>query len=284
MVAQIWAVQSSTFGGLGLFAMQDIPPDTVILEEPPMLKICDDDVHASHRSQYVCTAVNMLPSTIRAKFRQLHGADPTRSQAYQDGRILHLNAFGTAINGDVWSVVYETISRANHSCRPNAGLTHNRLVSSRYIAAGSEILINYLLDETLLYTPRQKELWECWNFRCACEACTDHITNNEKRLLMKRLQQHVVLGNRGTRSAAPILDEHIEKIETYIRLVREEGRVGTDIFLANLALFKIYLLKDTLDKAYEVLKSTQRLGEVWQMNWFAGEFAKYLSERIKSIG
>ncbi|CAK9059696.1 unnamed protein product [Durusdinium trenchii] len=75
--------------------------------------------------------------------------------------------------------VCDLISRANHSCRPNATLCPEesgiiRLVASTSLKPGDEVLISYLSGEDLLRPTwaRQRELQRGpWGFTCACTRC-----------------------------------------------------------------------------------------------------------------
>jgi hypothetical protein len=74
--------------------------------------------------------------------------------------------------------VYETISRLNHSCDPNAvvqteGDERQRIVAATSIAIGDEISISYL--GLMLYSEtsvRQAQLSQTKHFDCACTRCT----------------------------------------------------------------------------------------------------------------
>lgn len=72
------------------------------------------------------------------------------------------------------------ISRANHSCDPNASRSllpngQMALVAVQPIGAGEEITCSYLIDADLL-KPQQKrhEVLAPWNFRCECSRCSGH--------------------------------------------------------------------------------------------------------------
>jgi hypothetical protein len=77
--------------------------------------------------------------------------------------------------------VYETISRLNHSCNPNAvvqteGDERQRIVGATSIAVGDEICISYL--GLMLYSEtsiRQAQLRQTKHFDCACTRCTTEI-------------------------------------------------------------------------------------------------------------
>jgi len=69
--------------------------------------------------------------------------------------------------------LYETGSRFNHSCRPNAMHTAlGTVVAVQEILAGSEITVSYLdVDALLLPTPARQAKLSTWGFRCQCSEC-----------------------------------------------------------------------------------------------------------------
>eukprot|EP00388_Colpodella_angusta_P020983 GDKJ01052983.1.p1 GENE.GDKJ01052983.1~~GDKJ01052983.1.p1 ORF type:complete len:390 (+),score=50.57 GDKJ01052983.1:27-1196(+) len=74
--------------------------------------------------------------------------------------------------------LFNTISRTNHGCLPNAQQVNNTLVSLREIQEGEEILICYTheCNRTLMFDERQIMLKNHWGFLCECVACSDPIS------------------------------------------------------------------------------------------------------------
>jgi SET domain-containing protein len=104
-----------------------------------------------------------------------------------DASIVERNAFGfenLAQNSNIkWLVVYNDISRINHSCVPNARtsdiwtslnanptpnhLGRMKVIATKDIEAGDEIFIEYLTDQNFWLQPRatrQAELLAHWRF------------------------------------------------------------------------------------------------------------------------
>lgn len=80
-----------------------------------------------------------------------------------------------------WLRVYDDISRANHSCQPNAVAHHDRICGMGVLRAlqnignGQEIFIDYLssIEESVnLLSNRQAELLNNYGFTCQCPVCS----------------------------------------------------------------------------------------------------------------
>lgn len=74
--------------------------------------------------------------------------------------------------------VFATISRANHSCQPNArfkfgpGRTYCSLVAMRRLAAGDEITVSYISESNMLLPiSHRRKMLSNWNFTCCCPRC-----------------------------------------------------------------------------------------------------------------
>ncbi|KAL1660760.1 hypothetical protein GGF50DRAFT_130014 [Schizophyllum commune] len=86
----------------------------------------------------------------------------------------------------IFSVVLEDISRANHSCRPNASNFFDTkwfamvLRAVRPIKAGEEICISYY-TVCAPYQERKTAL-ASYGFECKCEACLDPVVSDARRL------------------------------------------------------------------------------------------------------
>ena len=111
--------------------------------------------------------------------------DATKQQSEDDtnhgnktpGGILRTNGIDDATNH---ANLYETLSRINHSCAPNAirystdasngGVA---VVAQRDIPEGDEILISYMdgADEGMGVDERRVHLKQQYHFHCVCELC-----------------------------------------------------------------------------------------------------------------
>lgn len=81
--------------------------------------------------------------------------------------------------------MYLAIARLNHSCTPNAQQTHlpetseEVLYAARDIMEGEEINDSYI-DLRQDTASRQATLQEIYRFTCACEACSDDVSDAER--------------------------------------------------------------------------------------------------------
>lgn len=92
--------------------------------------------------------------------------------------------------------LYDTISRFNHSCRPNAMLGYNpsrakgSIRALRQIATDEEIVIDYMSDHDTSFKKgalRRTALFAHWSFYCDCSACheqqhTDDSQDDTRRV------------------------------------------------------------------------------------------------------
>ena len=116
---------------------------------------------------------------------------------YKVWRILWANSvYIGKKNGLKEKGVYHTISRINHSCKPNvvfglveAGENKMNITTCRAINKNQEILLNYIGAESIFNTKkeRQAELEENWHFICQCQVCS---------LTGKQLDQNDLVRNR----------------------------------------------------------------------------------------
>ncbi|EDQ85613.1 uncharacterized protein MONBRDRAFT_11753 [Monosiga brevicollis MX1] len=94
------------------------------------------------------------------------------------------NTFGWCDTFDMSSfgaVVYAELSRANHSCQPNAAVVYNGaaavLRSMRDIPEGEEVCISYV-DPTLARDVRRRELVQSYGFACDCARCATEASQD----------------------------------------------------------------------------------------------------------
>jgi len=115
-----------------------------------------------------------------------------QAQSKSVAGILHSNSFGGTSNGTRTSVMFEILSRANHSCAPNidmqtdAARGHRASVTAlRDIEAGEELFLSYLgsvgsARMTCCAEERRGELRRKYRFHCACKRC-GVVTKAEQR-------------------------------------------------------------------------------------------------------
>ncbi|TRM58110.1 hypothetical protein BD626DRAFT_512816 [Schizophyllum amplum] len=142
----------------------------------------------------------------------------------------------SAINGPdkQYIALNEDISRANHSCRPNAKYTFHRpsfssrLRAVRDIKAGEEICISYVpLNGPC--AQRQGHLAP-YGFNCSCAACADHTVSDERRA---RISISVVEDEKVPKR------QEFERISEQIELLQREGLECLPVYFNNI----LYMLR-----------------------------------------
>ncbi|PQE18821.1 SET domain protein [Rutstroemia sp. NJR-2017a WRK4] len=150
-LGKVIEIRSTPTSGLGIFALHFVPPNTLLLSETPLLILLDSG-----------TRIDPLPGMVKSlSYRYKPHESIYRS-------ILYSNGFGV---GKTATGVFETASRFNHSCVPNArfGWDEERgrmvYVSKRKIERGEEITVDYGMSKT--------GLKRYYGFECGCERCRE---------------------------------------------------------------------------------------------------------------
>ncbi|KAL1717202.1 hypothetical protein EV715DRAFT_254114 [Schizophyllum commune] len=157
----------------------------------------------------------------------------------------------------IFSVVLDDISRANHSCRPNASHFFDTkwfamvLRPVRPIKAGEEICISYFAGGCPPYEERKVEL-ASYGFECKCEACLDPVASDARRLeIATPLESQL---QRGDISGA------LKATLGRIALIRKEGLEELQQYKSlYVQLEMTFRLMGDLARAAEVKKESDRL-------------------------
>lgn len=166
-------VRTSLGKGRGIFAKEDIPYETTILAEKPLLWSSDmSDCDTLSR-------FSLLSPPDQAAYRRLHSFPRARlatipDLSKEDRHVLEIfdaNSFG--VGGD--GVVYLMGSRFNHSCEPNVAFVTNVdgtkfFLANRDIAKDEELFISYG-HHSGDNEKRKAWLKEMWDFECHCSKC-----------------------------------------------------------------------------------------------------------------
>jgi hypothetical protein len=174
--------------------------------------------------------------------------NPPPVQRIVDASIVESNAFGfgnpvrinnNQFNNNEWLVFYNDISRINHSCVPNARtsdiidaipnpnlLGRMKVIATKDIEAGDEIMIEYLTDRNFWLQPhatRRAILQANWHFLCQCDAChttsglfADHIWEFARRLNAEIYLPHPV-------NHPYVFSRRIHAAEMYISILNFYG-------------------------------------------------------------
>ncbi|TRM58107.1 hypothetical protein BD626DRAFT_410981 [Schizophyllum amplum] len=158
-----------------------------------------------------------------------------------------------------FSFVADDISRANHSCRPNAHphfdyeLFATVLRAVRPIQAGEEICISYVRRGVDNYEERKKSLAP-YGFECSCPSCVDHVASDARRAII------ATFNNPEPVNRNPYY--HIKRNLWKVSLIQEEGLEElTDYLSLHHHLRMGYRMMGDNVKAAEVRKRED------QLNW-----------------
>lgn len=153
--------------GLAIFALRDLPPNTLILSERPLVALRDNGA----RADPLDALVRALPPPLHRAYRALHAFTPTAPKAPRQSlhrRVLYSNGFAV---GRTTTAVFEVASRFNHACVPNArfswdeGVGRMEYFTVRGVRAGEEVCVDY--------GHARGRLVEFYGFECACGRCEE---------------------------------------------------------------------------------------------------------------
>lgn len=157
-------IRVSEAKGLGVFAINDIEPGTILLCEAPIVTLVD----TGSRADPLDVAVNALSPIRKASFRSLHAYSRNKFESLNRS-IVYSN--GYSILNDLATGVFETASRINHSCVPNSqyvwkeGIGRMIFWNRTKLFKGEEVTVNY--------GHKKNYLKNIYGFECTCGACTD---------------------------------------------------------------------------------------------------------------
>jgi len=157
-------VRESENKGLGVFALVDILPGTILLSEAPLVTLIDTGTRADPLDQ----AVAALTLAQRTSFLSLshYSRNPNESL---NRSIVYSN--GYSILNDMATGLFETASRINHSCVSNSSYVWKDSVGRMVfwnlckLLEGEEVTVNY--GHKRIYLKR------IYGFDCDCGGCTD---------------------------------------------------------------------------------------------------------------
>lgn len=150
--------------GLGVFALCDIVPGTILLSEAPLVTLID----TGSRADPLDVAVNALSPHEKASFFSLHHFSRNKNESMSRS-IVYSN--GYSIQNDLATGVFETASRINHSCVPNSFYlwkesTGKMVFLNRFnLIEGEEVTVDY--------GHKKKYLEKIYGFECQCGGCTE---------------------------------------------------------------------------------------------------------------
>jgi SET domain len=182
----LWKIETIPGKGKGLIATQDITPGTLLLSEAPLLTtegVTTIDLEVAETQ--LKKKLSALPQSSQKAFLALHNN-------YEDEKplsgIVRSNGYPLGPGAEAGGV-FETISRINHSCRPNVVQSWNPLLEKetvyavRNIPAGTEICTAYHVGGPS--SERQQILKTYFGFTCTCPLCSlpeDQLKASDERM------------------------------------------------------------------------------------------------------
>jgi hypothetical protein len=258
---QKYYINRTIRGNARMFATQLVRPGDEIIAERPL-----DRIRTGLQDTYNPTQIlDRLK-----KFNASRHLDINRERMSQEDRDAMDHLFNKDPDGGICSLwatngmqleeledgqtytsllLFNDISRANHSCKPNAVYTWNatRQVGTLYdldtIRSRTEITIEYAANtEDCLRTgtARRKDISKAWNFECKCGACFQLGEGDERRnkdddklrskaaRLLKQIESDEVPGDE---SVAATALRKLDLCDDYLKAVQDIGI--KDIKLAN---------------------------------------------------
>ncbi|KFY99956.1 hypothetical protein V500_01225 [Pseudogymnoascus sp. VKM F-4518 (FW-2643)] len=155
-VSSHFSIRLSPKGGMGAFALSDIPESTVVMRELALFLATDGKGHLAEE-------LGKLSAGERTEFSKL--ACYELLDRDRDMAIFKTNRFRTGSSCGI----FLTASRFNHSCNPiirySYDYTRRQLifVTKRNVKEGEEL--------TIMYTPNPQDLSIDYGFLCDCGVC-----------------------------------------------------------------------------------------------------------------
>jgi hypothetical protein len=158
------AIRDTEIKGLGVFALHDIEPGTILLSEAPLVTLID----TGSRTDPLDIAVNALSPSKKASFLSLHHFSRNKNESVSRS-IVYSN--GYSIKNDLATGVFETASRINHSCVPNSHYLWKESIGRMVFWNRFKLLEGE--EVTVDYGHKKKYLEKIYGFECQCGGCTD---------------------------------------------------------------------------------------------------------------
>lgn len=157
-------IRNTEAKGLGIFALRDLEPGTILLSEAPIVTLID----TGSRADPLDVAVNALSPSKKASFLSLHHFSRNKNESVSRS-IVYSN--GYSIKDDLATGVFETASRINHSCVPNSHYLWKESIGRMVFWNRFKLLEGE--EVTVDYGHKKKYLEKIYGFECQCGGCTD---------------------------------------------------------------------------------------------------------------
>ncbi|KFY32859.1 hypothetical protein V495_08664 [Pseudogymnoascus sp. VKM F-4514 (FW-929)] len=154
--SSLFSIRPSPKGGMGAFALSDIPCSTVIMRELALFLATDGNGHLAEE-------LGKLSSEERAEFRKLACYDLLDKD--KDIAIFKTNRFRTGSSCGIFLIA----SRFNHACNPI--ITYYYDYNQRQLIFSTKRDVKEGEELTIMYTPNSKDLSMDYGFLCDCGVC-----------------------------------------------------------------------------------------------------------------
>ena len=128
--------------------------------------------------------------------------------------------------------LFLTISRINHSCRPNVNnfwrenLQRTVILAMRDIEAGEELFTTYGPGSCMDTKSRREYLYDRFAFHCNCEMCVEGNVNggDERMAEIQLLQEEIALSSSSVANGdSTTIAAKLESVTKCLALMREQG-------------------------------------------------------------
>jgi hypothetical protein len=241
-------VTGGASGGLGMVATRDLKMGDLIISERPLFVTCPAACSRAgipdNTSMEQCIQAMLVQweKVLEPGFKRMSEDNQAAFKALanshtEDGSgpilgVIHTNGFGVYLGKNekenltsaVHSVVYNHISRVNHSCTPNSAHTFNialfsgQLRAVRDIKKEEEIIVTYC-DIDMTTAARQKKL-EPYGFQCTCPSCSDPRSDDKLKAIIKSAQGLGVYRHTGSRTEET---RRLEESLRWIQKIEDQG-------------------------------------------------------------
>ncbi|KAI0434776.1 hypothetical protein F5Y09DRAFT_295603 [Xylaria sp. FL1042] len=171
--------------GRGLVATKVLRAGQNLISQIPAVVVNADAIEKLKKDEMedlLARAADSLPLAHRDKVLELSTHDGAKNHREKVGKILRTNSFSTGFHDGKsnFQSLFTTISRINHSCRPNCAYFFDsntfsqKVVAVRDIQPREELSVAYI-DPIMLRSERQM-LLKGWGFECSCERCSANAT------------------------------------------------------------------------------------------------------------
>ena len=163
--------------GSGLVAKKNIDAGTLLISEPPILRVAlmDGDL-----SPAVGTDLSRQFSVMNKDKRRV--VIRLANNYEEEDEVLGIYKTNAMIISPSQSALFPWVCRANHSCVPNCNYIFNhqleeqQMYASRLIRKGEELTVSYLPDNLIGgVQQRRSYLQKTHNFTCMCDYCNREV-------------------------------------------------------------------------------------------------------------